>query len=80
MALLASGVNLLSIAHGAILVLFAQERLGLGSVGFGLLLTAAAVGGLLGSVIAPWLSRRAGPVRVMAGGSVVGWLCASRSG
>ena len=44
MALLAAGVNLLSIAHGAILVLFAQERLGLGSVGFGLLLTASAVG------------------------------------
>jgi hypothetical protein len=33
MAALAAGINLLSIAHGAILVLFAQERLGLGSVG-----------------------------------------------
>jgi len=74
MAVLAAGVNLLSVAHGAILVLFAQERLGLGSVGFGLLLTAAAVGGLAGSVIASWLSRHAGLVRVMVGGFVVGGL------
>jgi MFS family permease len=74
MALLAAGVNLLSVAHTAILVLFAQERLGLGSVGFGLLLTAGAVGGLVGSVIAPWLSRHAGPAQVMVGGFVAGGL------
>ena len=74
MAVLTAGVNLLSVAHGAVLVLFAQQRLGLGSVGFGLLLTAAAVGGLAGSVLAPWLSSRAGPARVMVAGFVVGGL------
>jgi MFS family permease len=74
MAALAAGINLLSVAYGAILVLFAQERLGLGSVGFGLLLSAGAVGGVVGSMVAPWLSRRAGPVRVLVGGSVVGGL------
>jgi MFS family permease len=74
MAVLAAGINLLSVAYGAILILFAQERLGLGSVGFGLLLTTSAVGGLAGSMVAPWLSRRAGPVRVLVGGSVVGGL------
>ena len=74
MAVLAAGINLLSVAHGAILVLFAQEQLGLSSAGFGLLLTASAVGGLVGSMVAPWLSRRAGPVWVMVGGSVVGGL------
>lgn len=74
MALLAAEINLLSIAHTAILVLFAQERLGLGSVGFGLLLTASAVGGLAGSVIAPWLSRHTGPAQVMVGGFVAGGL------
>jgi MFS family permease len=74
MALLAAGTNLLSVAHGAVLVLFAQERLGLGSVGFGLLLTAGAAGGLAGSVVAPWLSRHAGRAQVMATGFVVGGL------
>jgi MFS family permease len=55
----------------AIMVLFAQERLGLGSVGFGLLLTGSAVGGVAGSVVAPRLSRRLGPVAVMTGGFIV---------
>jgi MFS-type transporter involved in bile tolerance (Atg22 family) len=54
-----------------IMVLFAQERLGLGSVGFGLLLTGSAVGGVAGSVVAPRLSRRLGPVPVMTGGFIV---------
>jgi MFS family permease len=67
MAVLVAGVNLVTAAQGAIRVLFAQERLGLGSVGFGLLLTGSAVGGAVGSVVAPRLSRRLGPVRVMTG-------------
>jgi MFS family permease len=71
MALLVAGVNIVAAAQGAIMVLFAQERLGLGSVGFGLLLAGAAVGGALGSVVAPRLSRRLAPVRVMMGGFVV---------
>jgi predicted MFS family arabinose efflux permease len=37
----------------AIFVLYAQERLGLGSVGYGLLLTMFAVGGVLGGFLAP---------------------------
>ena len=74
MAALAAGTNLLSVAHGAVLVLFAQQRLGLGSVGFGLLLTAGAVGGLAGSLVAPWLGRHAGRAQVMAAGFVVGGL------
>jgi MFS family permease len=44
----------------AILVLFAQERLGLGSVGYGVLLTGEAIGGLAGSVVASWISQRIG--------------------
>jgi MFS family permease len=71
MALLVAGINLVAAARIAVMVLFAQERLGLGSVGFGLLLTGAAVGGTLGSVVAPWLSRRLGAVRVMIGGSIL---------
>jgi MFS family permease len=74
MAVLAAGANLLSVAHGAVLVLFAQDRLGLGGIGFGLLLTAGAVGGMAGSLVAPWLSRHLGRAQVMVAGFVVGGL------
>jgi MFS family permease len=63
-------INLLGSAHDAILVLFAQERLGLGSVGFGLLLTGSAAGGVVGSVVAPWLGRHLGPAAMLLGGFV----------
>ncbi|HLL69629.1 MAG TPA: MFS transporter [Micromonosporaceae bacterium] len=42
----------------AILVLVATQRLGLGSVGYGLLFTAMAVGGLVGALCGEWLIRR----------------------
>jgi MFS family permease len=76
LALRVAGVNIVAAAQGAVLVLLAQERLGLGSIGFGLLLAGSAVGGTLGSVVAPWLSRRLGPVPVMIGGSIVSGLAA----
>ena len=76
LALRDAGVHVVSAAQGAVLVLLAQERLGLGSVGFGLLLAGAAVGGTLGSVVTPWLSRRLGPVAVMHGGSFLSGLVA----
>lgn len=52
-----NGVNA---AVQAVLVLFAQEALGLSAFGLGLLLTAGGVGGLLGSVVAPNLVQRIG--------------------
>lgn len=45
-------------APWGILVLWAQERLGVGPVGFGLLSTASAVGGVLGVVSFDWLQAR----------------------
>jgi MFS family permease len=45
-------MNLTSTAAISIFVLFAQERLGLGSVGYGILLTSTAVGGVVGSLMA----------------------------
>ncbi len=45
-------MNLTSTATISIFVLFAQERLGLGSVGYGVLLTSGAVGGVAGSLAA----------------------------
>lgn len=44
----------------SILVLVAQERLGLDGAGYGLLLAFSALGGLLGSFLAPRLRRRVG--------------------
>lgn len=71
MAALVAGVNIALTGSDVIMVLFAQERLGLGSVGFGLLFTGSAVGGAVGGVVAPWLSRRLGSVPVMTGGFIV---------
>ncbi|GAA2984541.1 Transmembrane secretion effector [Actinokineospora diospyrosa] len=53
-------MNIALMATIAILVLYAEQRLGLGEVGFGLLFAAVAAGGLLGSAVAPWLQRRVG--------------------
>jgi len=44
-------------AAWAVLVLYASERLGLGAIGFGLLTTAVAVGGVFGTVSYGWLER-----------------------
>ncbi|MEU3454555.1 MFS transporter [Micromonospora sp. NPDC006766] len=51
MALLIGLLNVTLTAALAVLVLLATERLGLGSVGYGLLFTCMAVGGLLGSAV-----------------------------
>jgi MFS family permease len=44
-------------ATWGVLVLYADERLGMGAVGFGLLTTAGAVGGLIGTGCYGWLER-----------------------
>ena len=46
-------------AAWSVLVLYASERLGLGAVGFGLLTSVVAVGGLLGTLSYDWLERHA---------------------
>jgi MFS family permease len=63
--------NLVSGMQLALLVLFALQVLGMGAAGYGLLLVAAAAGALLGSVLAPALSRRAGPVPTAVGAILV---------
>ncbi len=45
-------------AAWSVLVLYATEHLGLGSVGFGLITTVSALGGLLGTMFYGWLTRR----------------------
>jgi MFS family permease len=58
-------------AGNAILVLYAQELLGLGSAGFGFLLAAGAVGSVLGTVLAARLAERVGRRYALAGSVAV---------
>lgn len=58
LSLWAAVSNLVSGAVYGILVLFAQERLGLTNVGYGLLLAAGSVGGMVGGISAGWLAKK----------------------
>lgn len=52
--------NVAFLAVETVLALFAHDRLGIDTFGFGLLLTAEATGGLLGAGVASFLGRRLG--------------------
>ncbi|MGI8874075.1 MAG: MFS transporter [Egibacteraceae bacterium] len=54
-------MNGITTASFATFVLFVQEILGLDSTGFGILMTASAIGGVLGSQVAPAITKRIGP-------------------
>ena len=58
-------------AAWSVLVLYATQRLGLGAVGFGLLTTVSAVGGLLGTALYGRLTRRVSLGNVMRAGLVI---------
>jgi len=54
-------VLIFNVTYGAawsILVLYAERQLGLGAIGFGLLTTTSAVGGLLATAAYGWITRR----------------------
>jgi MFS family permease len=63
--------NVAFCAAFATFVLYAQQRLGLGDVGYGLLLTTFAVGGLAGTLLAPRLQRRVGATALLRAGLFV---------
>jgi MFS family permease len=63
--------NLVFCAAFAIFVLYSRERLGLSSVGYGILLTTFAVGGLLGTALAPRLLRVAGATPLLRAGLLI---------
>jgi MFS family permease len=50
--------NLTFGAAWSVLVLYASERLGLGAIGFGLITTVSAAGGILGTSLYGWLTAR----------------------
>jgi predicted MFS family arabinose efflux permease len=58
-------------AAWSVLVLYAQQRLGLGAVGFGLLSTVSAAGGLLGTGLYGWITRRVTLGNLMRVGLVI---------
>ena len=58
-------------AAWSVLVLYAGQRLGLGEIGFGLITTAGAVGGLLGSAGYGRLERRFSLATIMKAGLVI---------
>ena len=71
---LAITLTLFNVTFGsamAVYVLYAHERLGLGEVGFGLLMTVGAVGGLVGSSAYSWLEKRFTMAQLMRIGLVV---------
>ena len=63
-----------NITYGAawsVLVLYATQRLGMGAVGFGLLTTVSAVGGLAGTAAYGWITRRVSLGDIMRVGLVI---------
>jgi len=63
--------NLAFGATFALLVVYATERLGLGPVGYGLLTTTIGIGGLLGSAVYGWISRRVSLGNLMRIGLII---------
>jgi predicted MFS family arabinose efflux permease len=71
---LALTILIFNITFGAawsVLVLYAAHRLGLGAVGFGLLTTVSAAGGLLGTALYGWITRRVSLGNVMRVGLII---------
>lgn len=63
LALILGGLNAAHMAGFTVLVLYSQEVLGLGAVGYGMLLTAGAAGGVAGGLLCPWIAARLGSSR-----------------
>lgn len=61
LALMLGTWNMLELAAVSTLVLFSLETLGIGEIGFGMLSASFVIGSIVGSVVAPGLSRRLGP-------------------
>ncbi|MDQ2815490.1 MAG: MFS transporter [Actinomycetota bacterium] len=58
-------------AAWSVLVLYARQRLGMGAIGFGLITTAMAAGGLAGAASYSWLARRVPLGVIMRGGLII---------
>lgn len=75
-SLAAAAVNIAVMAHIAIFVLFSLDVLGVGGVGYALILACYAVGGIIGGWVSPWLRevlgwRRAAQLALLVGGTSI---------
>lgn len=70
----AATINFFTSAALAVLVLFAQDRLGLDEAGFGLLLAAGALGGIPAGLLGPTIIRRVGEGAVIIGATLIAGL------
>jgi MFS family permease len=67
-------VTFFNVTFGAamsVLVLYAEQRLDAGAVAFGLLTTASAIGGVVGSSAYGWLERNVGMANIMRCGLII---------
>jgi MFS family permease len=71
LAVLLAAMNVTFMAAFAVWVLYAHQRLGLTGAGFGLLLTASSVGGLLGTAVTGRLTDRYGPAALLRAGLII---------
>jgi predicted MFS family arabinose efflux permease len=58
-------------AAWSVLVLYAEERLHMGAIGFGVLTTASAVGGVVGTLGYGWLTKRVSLGNIMRAGLII---------
>lgn len=72
LSIMAGVTNLLGMGIIAVFILFIQEEIGLGNIGYGVILSVVGVGGLLGAIIAPQIIKLLGP-----GGTLQGIVIAS---
>jgi MFS family permease len=71
LTLLSASTSLVQSMTTGVLVLFALDDLGVGEAGYGLLLTAAGVGAVLGGLAAAPLARRIGRTATLVSGAVL---------
>jgi MFS family permease len=74
MAASAAAINFFTSGADAVLVLFSQDRLGLTDAGYGILLGAAAVGGIPAGLIGPAIIRKVGEGPVWVGATLAAGL------
>lgn len=70
----AAAINFFSSGADAVFVLFSQDRLGLTEAGYGILLAAAAVGGIPAGLLGPAIIRRLGEGTVWVGSTAAAGL------
>ncbi len=75
LALMLGTVNFLYAGTGAVMVLYAQDVLNLSSSGFGVFMTAGAIGAVAGGLLGPRLTKRLGPQMSLVASLVPFALC-----